>query len=980
MIAHDSITDDVVTVTINNLQCTTSYRFRVRGANDGDQLPGPYTTRISSSTSYVVVMLSGCFDLTRYVSAGQTYQLVSYPNYPYKPTITNGIGSYVYTYNPPLNEFYAVGIRQVTITAIDTMSCVRGSCQITISINEATVTCPQNMVDDLDRLQVTAPSLQNFYYPDNVQYSYRNTQTGASLGTFSKLVPHILQTFPLGNNIIRVTATEFNNSFPTMLTATCRFLYFRTGIICPSTSDISISSSSISFNRPAIVFPSTSQVSDIVYTNSANGVDIATLPFTQSTHILSDLETGMWVVRATATDADGNSASCQFSFMIGSTVNPPANVALDNVLTTSITFSWSVATCPDTCPDGITGYLYILLRRVTGIEVGRGTTGANERMVTISGLTPCTEYSFTVAGISGSQVGQYSDGNDVTTSGEAPDLIMIHTANPGETDITIQWQAPTTHCPVDRYIVEYRLVNRDQCQSITDSDRLSAGDFTTLSATIRNLLPFSTYEVYVRAVNDFGEGIEASILMTTSSQGGPSAAPSNVKLISSDVDSLSFSWDEVPCGSRHGVITGYYYQLIDDNGVIMQANTTNMQITFESGLLQCMRYQFKVSAGPQGNLAPFSDITEAITATSVVNLAVTALSSTKLKVSWEYPTESCTDSLIYQIEYRLTRRDQCRSVDNEFETYADSESGTSITLTKLLPHSTYEVRIIAGGSVKTEIGITNEEKPTGPPVGLEGSSISNTTLTFAWFIWNEPECTNRNGVITGYSYSLSETHTLTKTADNENTSKTSAFFTNLSPEISYTFVVSAKTFVGDGPTTTLTIVTDGTSSTDSAGQEASSPIAAIAGAVAGTITLLIVLLILFFVWRRQQSIPQTSPTSNETYDEIDPQIAQQSAIQNETGYEVNLAMEGIQTPKQYEGDELDYEDVKTKRESDYQGLNTGDIDTEHDYQGLGETEKKNQSEYQGLNKTNMDKEHDYQGLVQKSDTNRKTSSPYVNVS
>ncbi|XP_072041114.1 receptor-type tyrosine-protein phosphatase kappa-like [Amphiura filiformis] len=149
--------------------------------------------------------------------------------------------------------------------------------------------------------------------------------------------------------------------------------------------------------------------------------------------------------------------------------------------------------------------------------------------------------------------------------------------------------------------------------------------------------------------------------------------------------------------------------------------------------------------------------------------------------------------------------------------------------------------------------------------------------------------------------------------------------------------------------------------------------------VAITIIVIIIIVAIVIYCRRQHSRPQKSPTSNETYDEIDPQIAQQSAVQNETGYEVNLAMEGIQTPKQYEGDEMDYEDVNTKRESDYQGLHTGDMETEHDYQGLGETEKEKESNYQGLNKANMDEEHAYQGLGQKSDTNRKTSSSCVNV-
>ncbi|XP_072047689.1 uncharacterized protein [Amphiura filiformis] len=140
--------------------------------------------------------------------------------------------------------------------------------------------------------------------------------------------------------------------------------------------------------------------------------------------------------------------------------------------------------------------------------------------------------------------------------------------------------------------------------------------------------------------------------------------------------------------------------------------------------------------------------------------------------------------------------------------------------------------------------------------------------------------------------------------------------------------------------------------------------AAIVGSLGAIAVIVIVIIIVAIViCRRSQTSPsKKSPTPNETYDEIDPQIGQKSGVQNKSGFAVNLAMEGLKTPKQYEGDESYYEDVNTKREYDYQGLNTGDMETEHDYQGLGETENKKYSDYQGLSQEGVGEEHEYQGL------------------
>ena len=100
-------------------------------------------------------------------------------------------------------------------------------------------------------------------------------------------------------------------------------------------------------------------------------------------------------------------------------IGPPTTIDADDILTTSIRFSWFEATCSSPCPDGITGYVYNLDKVATGVRVARSiTVGANERMVTIEGLTMCTDYEFSVAGLSGGVTGTYNYKSVTTAAGE----------------------------------------------------------------------------------------------------------------------------------------------------------------------------------------------------------------------------------------------------------------------------------------------------------------------------------------------------------------------------------------------------------------------------------------------------------------------------------------------------------------------------------------------------------------------------------
>ena len=109
------------------------------------------------------------------------------------------------------------------------------------------------------------------------------------------------------------------------------------------------------------------------------------------------------------------SFSC-FCNLLCTDVNPPTSITSDALLSTSITFTWSEATCDDPC-SGITGYEWQLLQ--SGSEVNSGMTV--ETTVTIPDLTPCTQCTFHVAGVSADGRGSFSEETLVTTDGEGND-------------------------------------------------------------------------------------------------------------------------------------------------------------------------------------------------------------------------------------------------------------------------------------------------------------------------------------------------------------------------------------------------------------------------------------------------------------------------------------------------------------------------------------------------------------------------------
>ncbi|XP_033636492.1 receptor-type tyrosine-protein phosphatase T-like [Asterias rubens] len=364
-------------------------------------------------------------------------------------------------------------------------------------------------------------------------------------------------------------------------------------------------------------------------------------------------------------------------------------------------------------------------------------------------------------------------------------------------------------CPVSNYTVQYELINRDQCQQVSDTfmdvDTTETFQFVLQESDLESsmFVPYSTYKIRVRARNEAGLGLYLNDVINDefiTAERAPSAPPANVTHLNvTDVGAI-FQWDEVPCGSRGGIIE-YSYELTKSNETSMIEEMSARSLIFIN-LHPCSDYTFRVAArtsvaiGVYSNETSFS--TEAKAHTPVENLSTNETENT-LAVTWDATdvTENPC-SLLYKIEYELINRDQCEPISSPVRSAGVNQTTPGITLDGLDAYSTYTVYVWtwseAGLSEERSLNSTTAGKiPSAPPGNVTHLNLTEIGVSFQW---DEVPCGSRGGAIAEYSYEL-----MTSSGNgnrSETTTERSLSFNDLLPCTEYKFKVAAKTRLGTG--------------------------------------------------------------------------------------------------------------------------------------------------------------------------------------
>ncbi|XP_072048352.1 receptor-type tyrosine-protein phosphatase kappa-like [Amphiura filiformis] len=457
----------------------------------------------------------------------------------------------------------------------------------------------------------------------------------------------------------------------------------------------------------------------------------------------------------------------------GTTAETAPTVAPENLefsaTTTSLTFSWDEVPCGNRS-GSISAYDYVF-NSVSGT--------VTDRSKSFSPLAACSSYTFKVRGVNVGN-GPYTSEITGRTSDQAPTAVPENvTYSSTNTSLTFIWdEVPCGYRGGDN---SYKYVFDNSTTNITANQ----------SVTFYQLTPCSTYLFELLASTAAGDGPVFSMQAETSEQ-TPSDSPSNVTLDTATNTSLTFSWDQVPCGKRGGP-NKFKYQLFD-NITLIEGEIDGLVVDIDA-LIPCNEYGFRVSAFNNASESyVFSEITYNSTDVGVLgpvlSLTINAISATSITLRWNEQDESLCTTDEYLIKYAITNVDQCHDLVPVWDDFGNV-TDTAVNVTGLQPHSTYDIRVYTsndvglGGSVLIT-SQTEEAVPSGPP------TIESTSDMYSiHYNWTEPMCGERNGVIQNYTYILTPGNRKGTTEYHNVTLE------GLNPCTEYTMSVAAVT-VGEG--------------------------------------------------------------------------------------------------------------------------------------------------------------------------------------
>ena len=388
---------------------------------------------------------------------------------------------------------------------------------------------------------------------------------------------------------------------------------------------------------------------------------------------------------------------------------------------------------------------------------------------TVLGLTNGQSYAVAVRAVNAAGVGPATEvtGTPVTTPGAPQDL----RGEPGDAQVTLRWEAPTSDggSAILRY--EYAI---DDSGTWIDA----GGD---LEETVPGLTNGQRYTVAVRAVNAAGAGPVATV---TASPVTTPGAPQRLRSEPGDAQ-VTLRW-EAPASDGGSAILRYEYA-IDDSGTWIDAGG-DLEATVRD-LTSGQSYAVAVRAVNAAGAGPVATVTASpVTTPGAPQRLRSEPGDAQVTLRWEAPA-SDGGSAILRYEYAI----------DDSGTWIDAGGDLEATVRDLTSGQSYAVAVRAVNAAGAGPVATVTASPVttpGAPQRLR-SEPGDAQVTLRW----EAPTSDGGSAILRYEYAVDDSGTwIDAGGDLEETVR------DLTNGQSYAVAVRAVNAAGAGPATTVTSV------------------------------------------------------------------------------------------------------------------------------------------------------------------------------
>ena len=398
-----------------------------------------------------------------------------------------------------------------------------------------------------------------------------------------------------------------------------------------------------------------------------------------------------------------------------------------------IDLEWTVPEFTGGVP--VTGYLIEVHDGSVWILVEEDTRSSASKYQH-GGLEPGSTRRYRVSAINEVGTSEPSNVVSATTDPVVPGVPTgVQVVSRGPDVLAVSWRAPEYNGGAD--VTGYRIEGRQgggQWTVVTENTKSAATSYHH-----RGLMPASTWEYRVSAINQAGAGEASEVASGTTDPVAPDP-PTDLRAEADGISQINLSWAE-PAYNGGARVTGYRVEVSDDAGsswITLVQDTRSRAGTYQhAGLPPASTRHYRVSAINRAGTSEPSRVASATTDATVpdhpARLRAVAVDHARIDLAWEAPGFDGGAAVTgYRIEY--SRDGGATWIDQTENTRSRK---TNHSHTELVPATTYHYRV----SAINEMGVSRATDPVSArthatvpdaPTALEAIASEPTRIDLVW--------------------------------------------------------------------------------------------------------------------------------------------------------------------------------------------------------------------------------------------------------